>query len=276
MIKPTLRIPLCLLAAFLFFWAVFALVYGIQESRKVSGDYPEIAEKGILRVCGEEDRFSFFQQGDSLHGFYYEMMKAFADRHHLKLIYTSETNVSKRLRHLDAGKCDVLSGPLPIVGIWRKQINYTAPILESKWVLIQRISHRGKTFIPIRQQVDLRGKYLFTGENQAVISRIHHLETEISDTIFIRQSPGSNSERLIAIVSQGLADFAVCDKQVAKAYLSKYPNVDIKTSIGFNQLQAWGVKPGRKALLDSLNVFIADYKKSPAFARLLEKYIPKD
>jgi membrane-bound lytic murein transglycosylase MltF len=204
------------------------------------------------------------------------MMKAFADRHHLELIYTSQINMEKRIEHLIAGRYDVLSGPMPIIRTWRNRIDYTIPIIESKWVLVQRSSHHGRALSLIRQQVNLSGKNLFVGENQAVINRIHHLETEISDTIYIRQAPGSNSERLIAIVSEGLANFSVCDKQVAKSYLNQYPNIDIKTPIGFNQLQAWAVKPGNKALLDSLNVFIADYKKSPAFTRLLEKYIPKD
>jgi hypothetical protein len=47
----------------------------------------------------------------------------------------------------------------------------------------------------------------------------------------------------------------------------------VETPVGFNQMQAWAVKPGRKALLDSLNVFIVDYKKSPDFSRLLNTYI---
>jgi membrane-bound lytic murein transglycosylase MltF len=273
MIKPTLRPPLYMLIIFIAFWTVFALVFGIREACKGSNDFIEIQKRGVLRICGEEDHFSFYTEKDSLRGFYYEIAKAFADKHHLNLVYISENSLKKRLELLDAGACDIVSGPLPVVSDLTEQVSYSLPIIESKLVLIQRRSEQNKNIQPIRNQVDLRGKHIAVGESSPSIERLHHLEAEISDTIYIRELVGYNSEKMIAMVAAGLEDFAVCDKQVAKAYLKRYPSIDIETSVGFNQLQAWGVKPGKKMLLDSLNLFLSDYKKSPAFTRLLQKYI---
>ena len=269
MIKKHLHPSFLLLYAFLAFWVAFALWLSIQEANKVAGDFPKIKKDGVLRVCGEEDLFSFYQQS---FGFYYEMSKAFAERHHLKLIYVGEASLSKRLKMLEDNQCDLLTGPLPVVSDLRKQVDFTKSILESKLVLIQRKSDKSRPNRLVRNQVDFSGKRIYICENRVHMQRLHHLAAEISDTIYIRTLMGYNSERMIAQVAAGFIDYAVCDKQVAKAYRRKYPTIDVETPVGFNQMQAWAVKPGRKALLDSLNVFITDYKKSPEFTRLIQKY----
>lgn len=273
MIKKHLHPSFLLLYAFLAFWVAFALWIGVQEANKVAGDFPKIKKDGVIRVCGEEDLFSFYEHKDSSFGFYYEMSKAFAERHHLKLVYIGEASLNNRLKMLVDNQCDLLTGPLPVVSDLRKQVDFTKSILESKLVLIQRKSNKLNPSDVVRNQVDFSGKSIYICENRVYMKRLYHLAAEISDTIYIRTLLGYNSERMIAQVAAGLIDYAVCDKQVAKAYLDRYPNIDVETPVGFNQMQAWAVKPGRKALLDSLNVFITEYKKSPEFSRLIQKYI---
>jgi len=273
MIKKHLRPSLFLMYGFLAFWIVFAIYFGIREANKVAGDFPRIKKEGVLRVCGEEDLFSFHQQKDSTFGFYYEMAKAFADRQHLQLIYIGEPSLSNRLKMLEDNKCDLLSGPLSVIAGLRSQVAFTKSIIESKLVLVQLKSNKSKSNGVVRNQVDFSGKHIYICENTAYSERLNHLAAEISDTIYIHTLMGYNSERMIAQVAAGLIDYAVCDKQVAKAYREKYPTIDVETPVGFNQMQAWAVKPGKKILLDSLNVFITDYKKNPAFTRLIQKYI---
>lgn len=273
MIKKYLHPSLLLLYAFLIFWIAFAVWSAIQKANRTEGDFPKIKKEGVIRICGEEDLFSFHQTQDSSLGFYYEMANAFAKKHHLKLVYLSNASLENRLKMLENNQCDLLSGPLSVVSDLRSRVDFTKSILESKLVLIQRRSMVESPNEVVRNQVDFRGKRIHICENKVYLQRLHHLAAEISDTIHIRTLTGYDSERMIAQVAAGLIDYAVCDKQVAKAYREKYPNIDVETPVGFNQMQAWAVKPGRKALLDSLNVFITDYKKSPEFSRLIQKYI---
>jgi len=274
MIDKHLRPALFLMYAFLAFWIVFAIWFGVREANRVAGDFPGIKKQGVIRVCGEGDLFSFQQGKDSTFGFYYEMAKAFADRHHLRLIYLGEPSLSNRLKMLEDNKCDILAGPLSIVTDLLSQVTFSKSIIESKLVLVQRKNNDSSPNKVVRNQVDFSGKHLYICENKANMERLHHLASEISDTIYIHTLMGYNSERMIAQVAAGLIDYAVCDKQVAKSFRTKFPNIDVETPVGFNQLQAWAVKPGKKILLDSLNMFISDYKKSPDFSRLIQRYIP--
>jgi membrane-bound lytic murein transglycosylase F len=269
MIKEHFKHSTFLLVLFTAFWVVFALFFGLKQCSKKSSDLPKIVKRGVIRVCGEEDLFSFYKDKKGFHGFHYELAKAFSDKYNLDLEYTSEIDFNKRVEMLVSGKCDIITGPLPVIAELRSAIAYTKPILKSYVVLVQR-KEEGKK--PIRDQILLAGKSIAVTENSPNIPRIHNLANEISDSIHIREFIGHKNKDLIEAVSKGLLDFAACDRNVAQAYLTKYPNIDIKTNLGLLQFQAWAVRPEKNALFDSLNNFISEYKRSPAFTRLLEKY----
>jgi len=233
---------------------------------------PKIIKRGVIRVCGEEDLFSFYTDRYGFHGFQYELAKAFADRHHIDLEYIGQADFEDRLALLHSGKCDILAGPLPMIKELQNQVAYTKPLLKSYLVLVQRDKAHNDGKNPVRDPVLLgKNKIFFTAHSPNIV-RVHHLSIEICDSIHARYIPGFNTEDNIKAVSNKFVNFFVCDKMVARSYLKKYPDIDIQTRIGFTQIQAWAVRPENSSLLDSLNIFISIYKKSPAFARLLEKY----
>ena len=272
MIDGKHRHSLLLIVLFTAFWVVFAIMFGLNKCSQKSNDLPIIVKRGVIRVCGEEDLFNFYKNEKGFHGFQYEMARAFSDKYNLDLIYTSEIDFKKRLKLLTSGKCDIITGPLPVLAELRSTISYTVPIMESYVVLIQRDKDSNNGKMPIRDQILLGGKMIAITENSPNIARIHNLANEISDSIHIRQFIGHKSKDLIEAVSKGLVDFAASDRYVAQSYLKEYPNIDIQTNLGLSQFQAWAVRPAKHTLLNSLNQFISTYKKSPAYTRLLEKY----
>jgi len=273
MIDPKHKHSHFFIAIFTIFWIGFAVFYAIEQHGKKSSDMPSIMKRGVLRVCGEEDLFSFYEDGKIYQGFHYELAKAFADRHGLKLEYTGRSDFRDRLKMLESGRCDILAGPLPVVADYREVFAYTEPLYESNLVLVQRNKENNDGKRPIRDQILLADKRIAVTEHSPDIIRIHNLAQEISDSIHIRQYLGFDNESLIEGVSSGILDYMACDKYVARAYAKKYPRIDVKTTLGLTQYQAWAVGLGRKGTLDSLNAFIAEYKKSPAYARLLKKYM---
>lgn len=272
MTKKRFKHSYVLLAIFTLFWVVFAVSMGLRQCSKKASDLPRIVKRGVLRVCGEEDLFSFYKDKNGFHGFQYEMAKAFADKYNLELDYFSVDDFDKRIKVLTTGKCDILTGPLPVIAELHGDISYTIPIFESNLVLVQRKKEFNKGKMPIRDQILLGRKNIAVTQNSPNIFRLHHLANEISDSIHIREFIGCKNKILIDGVSKGLLDFVACDKYVAQSYVKTNPEIDINTNLGLTQFQAWAVRPSKNTLLDSLNQFITAYKKSPAFARLLEKY----
>jgi membrane-bound lytic murein transglycosylase F len=268
MIKRLRHPSLWALLLFATIWAVYALVFGIQKSGRVTGDFPTIQQSGVVVVCGEADLFNYYTDETGTHGFQYEMALAFAKRHHLKLEYCVAKNLEEELEMLQHGECDFIVGPLPVTSDYRKIIRYSEPIMESHWVVIQRKNTLLRPNKPIRNTLDFGGKTLFTSNNKAQTSRLHHLADEISDTISLHKLKRASSERLISLVASGLIDLAVCDVYVARSYQKRYPNIDAETPVGFNHFQAWAVQPTHPILLDSLNAFIRDFRQSAAFENI--------
>lgn len=91
--------------------------------------------------------------------------------------------------------------------------------------------------------------------------RIHNLIDEIADTIYINEVELYGPEQLLAMVSGGDIDYAVCDENIARASIDDFPNLDINTDISFTQFYAWGVSKHSPALLDSLNVWLNDLSR---------------
>lgn len=102
--------------------------------------------------------------------------------------------------------------------------------------------------------------------------RIHNLIDEIADTIYINEVELYGLEQLLAMVSGGDIDYAVCDENIARASIDDFPNLDINTDISFTQFYAWGVSKHSPALLDSLNVWLNDFVQTPKYKKLYNKY----
>jgi len=72
-------------------------------------DYAEIAQSGVLRATTEYNTLSLYVDKDTLSGFYYEILKAFAKEHDLKLEINPEMSFKKRMEGLANGDYDLIA-----------------------------------------------------------------------------------------------------------------------------------------------------------------------
>lgn len=238
----------------------------------VPRDYAEIAESGILRAITEYNSISFHAEGDSVSGFHYELLNAFAHHQGLKPEITPEMSFSKRLEGVQQGKYDILANSTVVTSQSKDSLLFTRPIILNKQVLVQRKPEGETDSLYIRSQLELARKTLHLVKNSPVLLRIHHLSNEIGDTIYIKEVEKYGQEQLLALVAHGDIDYAVCDESIAKASFPDFPQLDIQTAISFSQFYSWGVSKHSPVLLDSLNAWLDDYLQTPAFKQLYKKY----
>ena len=150
--------------------------------------------------------------------------------------------------------------------------NRWSPIILNKQVLVQRKPEKENDSLYIHSQLELARKTLHLVKNSPAILRIHNLSNEIGDTIYIKEVEKYGQEQLLAMVAHGDIDYAVCDESIAKASINDFPQLDIETAISFSQFYSWGVSKHSPILLDSLNSWLNDYVKTPAFKLLRKKY----
>ena len=123
--RPKLRLSRYLVPVII----VLAIIFSIRQcgnQEKPSGhprDYAAIAKEGILRVATEYNSISFYVDGDTVSGFHYELIQAFAYDKGLKteitpLMFRRTAGRIKRrtlrcncLRHISYQRTERFSAP---------------------------------------------------------------------------------------------------------------------------------------------------------------------
>lgn len=244
-----------------------------QEKRPMHPrSYEEIIQSGVLRAVTEYNSLSYFAQDDTISGFHYELLQAFAKEKNLKVEIIPEMSLEKRFIGLEEGTYDILANNVLKTSNRKDTILYTHPILLSKQVLVQRKAQSKNDSCYINSLLDLSQKTLYIVKNSPFLLRIQNLSNEIGDTIYIEEIDKYGPEQLIAMVANGDIDYAVCDASIAKAAIKNFPQIDIEQAISFTQFYSWGVNKNNYVLLDTLNAWIESFKQTQAFKTLNKKY----
>ncbi len=235
-------------------------------------DYPDIVAEGILRVALEYNAISLHVDGDSLSGFDYELVEAFAKAHGLKATIVPEMSFEQRLQGLAAGRYDLIANGILATSTLKDSLLLTTPIALTKEVLVQRKPSSPDDSLFVRTHLSLARRTLHVVKGSPSILRIRHLGDEIADTIYIKEVEKYGPEQLIAMVAHGDIDYAVCNEQIARSAADNMPQIDISTDISFTQFYSWGVSKKSPVLLDSLNAWFKDFKQSKEYQEIYRKY----
>ena len=125
--------------------------------------------------------------GDTLSGFHYELIEAFARDHGLQVAITPEMSFNERLEGLANGRFDVIAYGILATSELKGSLLLTSPIVLNRQVLVQRKTDSPDDSLFIKSQLDLAGKTLNVVEGSPSILRIRNLGNEIGDTIYIKE-----------------------------------------------------------------------------------------
>lgn len=243
-----------------------------DASASAPRDYDEIAREGVLRVTTEYNSVSFYVDGDTISGFNYELVEAFARDHSLDVSITPEMAFDKCLEGLADGSYDLIANGILATSELKDSLALSTPIALSRQVLVQRKPASDEDTLFIKSLLDLAGKTVHLVKDSPYALRIRNLGDEIGDTIYIREVERYGSEQLISLVAHGDIDYAVCEESIAEAVADSMPQIDISTAVGFTQFYSWAVSKQSPALLDTLNAWIEDFKKGKEYKRIYRKY----
>lgn len=237
-------------------------------------DYPQICADGILRVAVEYNSTGYYVEGDSLAGFHYELVNAFADSHGLKAVFFPEMSFERRMAGLENGEYDLLAGDVAGTSELKRELALTVPVLYSKQVLVQRKPKtKDDSLWYIDNLLDLEEKIVHVVKGDPAILRIRNLGEEIGDTIYVVELDRYGPEQLIAMVAYGDINYTVCNEQTACSVVDSFPQLAVPKDIGFTQFFSWGVNRKSVVLLDSLNAWLTDFRKSEEYEAIYSKYL---
>lgn len=236
-------------------------------------DYPEIATEGVLHVVTDYGPLSLQAEGDSINGFHYELVNDFAHDHGLKLDIHPQMEFGDQLDGLACGRYDLIAAGIPLTTEVRDSLLLSLPLLTNRQLLVQRkplTAEDSARFV--KSQIDLAQKRIHLVKNSPALMRIHHMASEMADTIYVEEVDRYGAEQLLFLVAHGDLDYAVCDEKTVRAAIDSLPQLDVHVAIGFTQLYAWGVSKESHALMDSINTWLAHYLSSNRGRALYRKY----
>ena len=181
-------------------------------------------------------------------------------------------DVTEAIRLLEKGKVDLIAQNMPRATDVLQHIAISAPVLESKSVLVQRkyAGENDTTFV--KNQLGLGKKQLCIVRGSSYAQRIRHLAEEISDTIYVSEMKVHDAEELILLIAKGSIRYGVCDEKVANYFAKRFPGIDVSVDIGFPQLQGWGINKRSLGLTRAVNTWLQKFTKSDRFNLLYAKY----
>jgi len=234
--------------------------------------YEEIIRSGVLRAVTEYNSISFHASGDSIEGFHYELLQAFAKDKGLEVEFTPRMSFEERIQGIHRGDYDVLANHVMVTTELKDTLLFTSPIVQNRLVLVQRKAQGEEDSCYIKSALELANKTLHVTKGSPAILRIHNLSNEIGDTIYVKEIEKYGQEHLLALVASGDIDYAVCNENIAKASIESMPELDIQTVISFNQFYSWGVNKKNTALRDTLDQWLDSFKQTKAFKQIMKKY----
>ncbi len=258
--------------AFVALVILFSAFIWIRHSKNQIHDLPGILESGRLSVLTDSSSIGFAVKGDSVSGFQYEIVKAFADSLGVELVITEKNDIKACMDGLNTGDYDLIANFIPVTTEWKKSALFTTPFFTSREVLVQRVINKSFPVKLIKKHSELANDTIYIPVNSPFKMRLNHLSNEIAEPIHVIEVTNKSSEQMVRMVASGKIKFTICNEQFAQKLKLKYPNIDVSLPIGFAQQQAWVVDPRSPKLLGKLNEFLDDFIGSASYWNIYRKY----
>ncbi len=258
--------------------------FNINKKEKTDSDkniskLEKIKKRGRLIAVTDYNSTSYFIYRGTPMGYQYDMLSMLAEHLGVDLEIIISNDLDDTFNKLVNNECDIIAMNLTVTKERSKIFNFTEPYGQTRQVLIQRkpdgwekMSKRELEKNFIRNQLDLAHKTIYVQKGSSFFDRLQNLSDEIGDTINIIEVENYEVEQLITLVAKGEIDYSVSDENVAMLNQTYFQNIDIKTAISFSQNLAWAVNKNSPELLEELNFWISDLKRTTKYAVIYNKY----
>ncbi len=275
------KLPVIWLTAAVLFLLVLSCNEPSDDSTSNSkADYADIIKRGKIVALTGYNAYSYFIYRGRPMGFEYELVKRFADHIGVDLEIKVVRNIAKMFEMLNDGEGDLIAFNLTVTKERSKKVAFTHYHHTSRQVLVQRKPDNWRQIKMhqierqlIRNVLDLEKKTVHVRAGSAYLKRMQNLSEEIGGTINIVEAPPDvTTEELIKMVAEGEIDYTISDDNVARLNQAYYSNIDIGTHVSFTQRIAWGVNKNSVNLLEKINNWIDEMRKTSDYYVIYNKY----
>lgn len=247
---------------------------------KVTKDLASIKEDGVLHAITIYSSTSYFLYKGMPMGFEYELLSRLAEHLDLELQITIAEDIDDLFEMLNNGEGDLIAYGLTITEPRKQLVSFTENHYVTHQALVQRMPDNWRSLpgYKIDKQVisntlELEDDTVWVRENTSYSQRLQNLQDEIGAEIPVSHIDGNiATDEIIRMVVDGEIDRTVADYNIAAINKTYYPILHIDTRISFSQRIAWAVRQNSPELLQAINQWIEEEKKSDDYYVIYNKY----
>ena len=243
----------------------FALLVALAAALPASGaDLADVKARGTLRdivmPLSATDEFFPIPAG-ARPGFDRAVLDGFVALHRIKLEVVPVEGWDNLIPALLQGRGDLIAGRFTVTDTRLKQIAFTSEVFPSRNVVLTRKPHA-----PVATVEALREERVGTikGSSMAEAVRAAVPAPNVDDSF----PPGGLPGALVA----GKVSAVVLGVESAIAAQRQDPAMELGTFVGPPRSLAYGVRKQDAALLQALNEYIDNVRRTPTWSRLVVEY----
>jgi membrane-bound lytic murein transglycosylase F len=243
--------------------ALLALGCSGAATRAEAADLPAIQKLGELRVLVVDGSPAFFGvRPGTPPGLEREILDGFANLHKLKVRVVEIQTWEELIPALLEDRGDVIAGGMTKTSARSKIVAFTSEVFPTRDVVLTRKPHRVVTSLQELREEKV-GTIKGTSYEQFVLS-VNVPRKNIDDTIPATGFGEALKSGQVTAVVDGIED--------ALRLQQADPMLQIGTFVGPPSSLAFAVRKGDTALLQALDMYVDNTRKSPTWSRLVVKY----
>mgnify|MGYP002621058064 CR=1 FL=1 len=236
-----------------------------------------IIDEGKLVAICETSTISFFKNRNISMGFEYEILKHIAHELNLKLEVLPYTDAQEMNRALIENRGHLIADFRVIGNKSPNHFIHSKPHRLSVISLVQRKpSKKEKNPVTFVQDIyDLDGQTIHVQVNSIAHKKLKYFADEYALNLRI-VALNDSREELLEKVADGEINYTIIEREIIAANRQLFTNLDYSLNMSFPYRIAFTMKGNAVALRDTINVILDSFVLSPAYDKLVDKYIESE
>ena len=230
-------------------------------------DFADSKSRGVIRVLAATDENPewFAARAGERPGFEREVLEGFARLHKLRFEVVGVKQWEEAIPMLLQKKGDILAG-VNDTEARRKQIDFTDELLPARHVAVTRKPRR-----PVANEAELKTRTVAVVPDTTWAEAVTRAGVAPSQVVAVADVPEA-----LAALKSGRATAAVVDILDFLQNHRQDPDLELGATLGAALSSAWGVRKSDPELRHALDAYLADFRRSAGWSRLLVKYFGND
>ncbi len=241
---------------------IFEQALTAHRRQRFTGDLPGIRKRRCLRVATRNNAATYWIYRGREVGFEYELCRAFAKKHGLRLEMVIAPDRTHLLQYVVEGKADVAAACLTVTPGRKERAAFGAPYLFPREVVVCRVDSAGKPLIASEEE--LVDRTIHVRRSSSYYGTLDRLTKRLGSRLDIEPVPEDvETEEILQRVASGRYDVTVADDYLVES--ATLHNADIAAAFPISEPRriGWAIRPDAVKLKAAIDAFFTSGPYEP-------------